>query len=329
MAGMCLKEAGDLWLTQKTWKRRKPKTIECNKGYLKALLVFFGDMPLREVHRGSLLAYQTERLKTVGPSAINHEINALSQILKQAGLWAKLKDYYGPLPEPEWQKPKVFTVEEQERIFDYAKDDPGLELAEIVFMISRNTSATGCELRLARMRSVDLSSNPPTFNISGDTTKNDIRPRLIPLNEDAETAFRRALDRAHRMGAHKPEHFIFPFRVNPSTYDPCRPASKGWLRKQTQKLRARTGVKHLRPHAWRHQLCTEMLEQGVPRDNVVGVMGWVSEKMIEAYSHTRLEAKQDAINAAQRKHPKEVAHTFMHRACPACQLNKKIIEFPR
>lgn len=301
MGSMGLREAGQLWLIQKTWKRRKPKTIECSKGHLKALLAFFGDMPLTEFHPGSLLAYQEHRMKTVGASAINHEVNALAQMLRQAGLWAKLRDYYGPIPEPEWQKPKVFTVAEQERIFDFAKDDPALELADIVFTITRNTSASGCELRLTRIRNVNLDSNPPTFNVTGDTTKNDIRPRLIPLNQEAEDAFRRALERAYRLGSHRPDHFLFPFRVNRATYDPEKPASKSWLRFQTKTLRQRTGIQHLRPHAWRHQLCTEMLEQGQPRDTVVAVMGWVSEKMVDAYCHTRLAAKQDAINAARRK----------------------------
>lgn len=316
MPGMGLREAGELWLTQKTWKRRKPKTIECSKGYLKALLIFFGDMPLGDFHPGSILAYQTERQKTVGPSCINHEVNALSQILRQAGLWAKIKDYYGPIPEPEWQKPKVFTVEEQERIFDFAKDDPNLELANIVFTITRNTSASGSELRLARLGQVEINLHPPRFRITGDTTKNDIRPRLIPLDEEAEQAFRAALDRAHRLGSHKSDHFLFPLRVNPSTYDPTRPASRSWLRKQTVLLRQRTGVEHLNPHGWRHQLCTEMLEEGQPVETVRAVFGWVSEKMIETYCHTRLDAKAAAINAARRK-PSPIPD------------GKKIIHFPQ
>jgi integrase len=304
LSAMGLKEAGEVWLSQKKWKRRKPKTIECCGGYLRALLDFYGDMPLQEFHAGSLLAYQEHRIKTVGPSAINHELNALSQILRQAGLWAKLKDYYGPLPEPQWQKPKVFTFEEQQRIFDFAKDDPGLELAELVFTITRWTSASGSELRLARLKQLSLQSNPPTFEVTGDTTKNDIRPRLIPLEPEAEDAFRRAQERAYRLGAHRDDHFIFPFRVNPNTWDPTRPASRGWLRKQSAALRALTGIKHLSPHKWRHQLCTELLELGKTRDEVIAIMGWCSEKMIETYSHTRLQAKSDTLRSLRKIGPK-------------------------
>lgn len=329
LSAMGLKEAGEVWLSQKKWKRRKPKTIECCSGYLRALLGFYGDMSLQEFHAGSLLAYQEHRIKKVGPSAINHELNALSQILRQAGLWAKLKDYYGPLPEPEWQKPKVFTFEQQQRIFDFAKDDPGLELAELVFTITRHTSASGSELRLARLRQLNLDRNPPTFEVTGDTTKNTIRPRLIPLLEEPEEAFRRAQERAYRLGAHRAEHFLFPFRVNRNTWDATRPASRGWLRKQSASLRKLTGIKHLTPHKWRHQLATEMFEAGKTRDEVIAIMGWASEKMVEIYSHARLEAKMDTLRSISKIGPRSEGHTLGHVNCPGCERNKNVISFPR
>jgi integrase len=158
--------------------------------------------------------------------------------------------------------------------------------------------------------------------VTGDTTKNTIRPRRIPLNDDAAAAFRRAIFRAARMGSHRPEHFIFCYQVNKAHWDPNRPASKSWLRNQTDKLRDRTGLPGLRPHLWRHQITTEMLEAGKPRDSVIAVCGWVSEKMIEAYCHTRIEAKQNAISAVSdlKKKPAE-----KHPAIRP----KKIIRFPQ
>lgn len=303
MSALGLREASEIWLSQKAWKRRKPKTIECCHGYIHALTSFFGDIPLNEINAGSLLAYQTARSKSVGASLINHEINALSQILKQAGLWDKIKNYYAPLAEPEWKPPKVFTFEEQQRIFSFAEDDPNLELADIVFTITRNTSASGSELRLSRIGSVSLDSKPPIFRVTGDTTKNRIRPRVIPLNDDAEKAFRRALDRAARLGAYREYHYLFPLRVNRAVWDPMRPASRSWLRKQTAKLRERSGVQHLQPHAWRHQFATELLEAGVPDQTVISLCGWVSRKMFETYGHTRIQAKLDALKVLDRIGP--------------------------
>ena len=43
-----------------------------------------------------------------------------------------------------------------------------------------------------------------------------------------------------------------------------------------------------------------MLEQGVPVENVRGVMGWVSDRMVETYSHTRLAAKQEALGVIEK-----------------------------
>jgi integrase len=297
---MTLAEAGELWLTQKVWKRRKPKTLECCRCYLNTLVGFFGEMRLSEFHAGSLRAYQAARAKKAGPSSINHELNALAQILRLAKCWGGIADYYSPLQEPEWQKPKTFTFEEQQAIFSVASESSDFELAEIVFTITRHTSACGSELRLSRIRNLNLDSTPPTFQVTGDTTKNDIRPRLLPLDPAAEKAFRRALERANRLGAHRDDDFLFPLRVNRCTWDPTKPASRSWLRKQYVRLRELTGIKHLRPHAWRHQLCTEMLEQGVPVENVRGVMGWVSDRMVETYSHTRLAAKQEALGVIEK-----------------------------
>jgi integrase len=300
-----------LWLEAKAWKRRKPKTIECNRIYLRSLLKFFGDIPLANFHAGMLREYQTERVKTVGPSAVNHETVALGGILRHAGLWSKISDYYAALPLPDWQRPKVFTQEEQESIFEAAQSDPDLELANTVFTITRNTSACGSELRLARIQNVHLETDPPTFEVTGDAAKNTVRPRVLPLNYAAEEAFRKALKRANRLGAFRPEHFLFPLRLrkisrlgsdlgyerdeNGWAWDPLRPASRSWLRKQTVRLRELTGIKHLRPHAWRHQICTELLERGAPPQSVTAIMGWCSQRMVEVYSHTRLEAKQEVI----------------------------------
>lgn len=294
-----LAEAGETWLTRKVQEHKKPKTIECCRSYLKALLTFFGDMRLYQIDAGSVIAYQSMRSKAVGPSAANHEINALAQILRQAALWGRIADSYKPLEEKEWQKPNVFTTREQELIFSNAKDDPELEVAEIAFTIMRNAGVSPSELRRTRLRDVDLDSTPPTYHVAGDATHFDVVPRLIPLNAEAQAAFRRAIERANKLGSRYREQFLFPFSFGHGYYDPTRPASKSWLRHQTKVLRERTGIKHLNPQVWRHQLCTEMLEQGIPAENVIGVLGRVSENMLEAYKHTGLGAKQEALGMAR------------------------------
>lgn len=314
MSGLSLFAAVDIWLAGKASRRLLPKTLECCRGHARALCRFFGDLPLAAFHPGHLRAYQLARLEgqgvfagqPAGPSAVNHELNALGQILRRANLWEPLREFYAPLREPEWQQPKTFTVSEEARIFSAAAADPNLELADIVFRITRNTTASGCELRGLRLRHVDLLAKPPRVAIPPEATKNDIRPRVIPLNGEALQAFVRALDRARRCGSFQPHHFLFPYRVNRRLWDPNRPASRSWLRKQAKQLRERTGVPHLRPHAFRHLAVTELLESGVPEQAVISVAGWVSRKMIEHYSHTRIEYKAEAVAVLDRKPPQPV-----------------------
>jgi integrase len=296
---MTLAEAGDIWLSGKT-KLSKPKTIESCKGQLKALRNFFGNPRLHEINAGSLVAYQEARIKTVGPSSVNHELNALQQILRHALCWGQISDSYRSLKEPEWQKPTALTHKEQQAIFAEATADPNLRLAEIAFSIMRNTGISSCELRRARFRDLDLESVLPTFHVTLDVTESDTVPRVIPLNTDAKGAFSRAVERANRLGSRYPAHFIFPYRVNRALWDPSRPASRGWLRKQMETLRERTGIQHLNSEVWRDQLCTEMLKQGIPIAHIVALLGRVSEKMVEAYKHTRLEGKQAALGVLER-----------------------------
>jgi integrase len=288
------KQASEIWLARKAERFPTPKTLECYRLYLKSLLPFFGEMRLRQIDAASVIAYQTKRSHEAGPSLVNHEVNVLSQILRLAVCWGPISDSYKPLKEREWQKPKTLTVQEQKMIFSKAKEDAGLELSEIAFAIMRNTGVTSTELRHARLRDLDLESDPPTFR-AADAPECEAIPRLVPLNAEAAEAFRRAVERAHRLGSRYREQFIFPHRVNRSLWNHTRPTSRGWLRKQTRKLRQATGIRHLSSHVWRDQLCKEMLEQGVPTDDIVGVLGHVSQKMIHAYKATSLAAKQEAL----------------------------------
>jgi hypothetical protein len=53
-----------------------------------------------------------------------------------------------------------------------------------------------------------------------------------------------------------------------------------------------------------------MLEQGIPIEKIVGTLGRVSEKMVEAYKHTRLESKQTALGVLDRARK---GHSFRAR----------------
>lgn len=316
MSSLCLVQAAEIVFSQKVQRGLKRATLESARGQINALVKFFGDMPLNEIHAGSLYAYQCDRSKVACAHTVNHELALLKKILKKAivvvdgvksTLWDPMEESYNPLKPRAWAPPKTFTVQEQQRIFDRAANDPNLELARIVFTITRNTTASGGELRGLRMRHLELNARPPRVHIPPDSTKNDVRPRVIPLNGQALEAFSMAVERANRLGSHRSEHYLFPFRINRAHWDPNKQASKSWLRKQTVRIRRDAGVPHLKPHAFRHLAVTELLESGVPEQTVIALAGWVGRNMINTYSHARIEAKAEAVRVLDRVGPtKEV-----------------------
>jgi integrase len=304
-------EAASILVMQKEARRLSKKTLESTQGQINALVKFFGDIPLRDITFASFIAYQTDRAKVACASTVNHECALLKKMLKKTTythldgsrrtLWEPIEENYSPLPADEWKPPKTFTKQEQERIFDQAAADPNLELAHIVFTITRNTTASGIELRNLRLRHLELDSDPPRVHIP--IGKNFVRPRTIPLNEPALAAFELAVARCAKLGSHLPEHFLFPFRLNRGYWNANKPASTSWLRKQSERLRKATGIDHLRPHAFRHLAVTELLESGAPEQTVVALAGWIGRRMLETYSHTRIEAKNDAVNLLNQPRP--------------------------
>jgi integrase len=290
-----LQEAGELFLKRQRQLCR-PKTIECSEGHVRRLVEFFGNIPLAQFTIAHFEHYQSSRGARCGASSVNHELNTLSRILKRVDLWYPIKKNYTSLKDREAKPLKIFTGIEQERIFRALKNNPNLELGSIVFTITRNTTASGCELRGLRLSSLELDADPPRIHIPPDSsTKNNIRPRTIPLNADALSAIKRALERAKKMGSHYPDDYLFPLRIDRATWDPKQPASRSWLRKQVVYLRELTGIDHINPHIFRHLAVTELLEQGAPEQTVIALAGWVGRKMMATYSHARIEAKSEAV----------------------------------
>ena len=50
-------------------------------------------------------------------------------------------------------------------------------------------------------------------------------------------------------------------------------------------------------HDLRHTVCTKMAENGVPESTMLSIMGHMSRKMLERYSHIRMAAKRQAVEA--------------------------------
>ena len=322
LSALPFRDASPIWIEIRRQRPLRDRTHEATRGYFNALEKFFGDVILRQIRPGHLREYQLARKANLlrvdagdvspwkqcaGNSMINHELNALSLLLRHCRLWGELKPYYHPLPVNGWSPRDVLSDENEQKLFDLGASDPSVSLAYWVAAISNNTSATGCELRGLRLKHVELNEpvidkwgvdlNPSSIYIPEDAVKNDSRPRKIPLNRTAKWAVQQCYNRALLLGACQPDHFLFPFRVKRNCYDPTRRPSRWWIRDNWNKLRELAGMPNLRPHDMRHQCITRMLEAGANRDTVMAIAGHVTEEMLEYYSHIRVQAKISVLDA--------------------------------
>ena len=120
----------EIYLTRRK-RHLSPRSLEAYKYHFRTLTSFFDpNRTLSSFHEGDLRDYQRWRSLSdtghgkAGPSLINHELGALAQILKLAGLWTPIGSYYERLPEKNCAHPKVLTAEEENRFFRFAASKP-------------------------------------------------------------------------------------------------------------------------------------------------------------------------------------------------------------
>ena len=187
------------------------------------------------------------------------------------------------------------------RIFDACRKSPQPSpyTAVIVFC---NTSLRNAELRRARWSQVDFLKEE--FWV-GEAKTAGSQGRIIPLNQAALGAFREW--RSHWPDA-KPEGYIFPterlmfkgagspekFVMTAYDVGPGKPLG-AWKRAwSTAKKQA--GVE-CRIHDLRHHFISALAQTQTPDARIQAINGHLSRKMLEHYSHVRLEAKRRAVEA--------------------------------
>lgn len=294
---LAFEEAADRWLEIKKLHIRKPRTIEMYEWYIRNLEKVFAGILLSQMHIGHVLEYQRQRRLSAGPSCVNHELNTLSQILKMAELWDLIEKHYKPLPLPNWTPPKVLTREEEEKFFRVVSGNPDWSVAYWAVSLTNNTSAMGVELRHLQLKHLFLQQEPPTIHIPDSKVKNEFRARVVPLNAVAAKQARRIVERAKKLGAWHPDHYIFPFRVKRGSYDVAKPASPYFIRSAFRSMRNVTGLDWLQPRNFRNQIITKLFESGAPDETIMSIAGHQSIRMSRYYSRIRITAKAEALNA--------------------------------
>jgi integrase len=181
---------------------------------------------------------------------------------------------------------------------------PEWETAYLAAILCLNTTARGCELKGLQWADVDLFARTLTIRKS----KTAAGERVIPLTDVAASALARLRRRAESFGTVEPSHYIFAAFVpkftfsgnkivgyNVTEFDPTTHV-KSW-RSAWRTLTKKAGLPGFRFHDLRHCAITQLAEGDTSDSTIMAIAGHVSKRMLERYSHVRMEAKRKAMGA--------------------------------
>jgi integrase len=283
-------DAADAYIVAKTATANTTRTVEFDKERLEILKRHFGDVRLALITREMIEGFQRKRrVNGASNRTVNMDVGVLRQVLKRFGHWRRLEDHVQMLSEATGKVGRALTPEEQKRLFGKATSNPEWEQVYCAAILAANTSMRGVEIKNLRRRDVDLERAVLHIRRS----KNETSHRLLPLNGPAKTAVERMLARADALGHTDPTHYLWPANQW-HQFDPTQPAKKwdtAW-----RALRDAAGLPGLRFHDLRHTVITELLEAGEPDHVVESISGHLSRRMLEHYSHIRIDAKKGALD---------------------------------
>lgn len=170
-------------------------------------------------------------------------------------------------------------------------------LLAAVVTLALNTALRKNEIRTLRWSQIDFEKRTVTV---GRAKTQAGSGRVIPLNQPAFEALAKW---AGRLVESRGEDYVFPAceaagieRKHPDRerIDPSRPI-KSWRSAWRAALK-RAGLQ-FRFHDLRHTCITKLAESQASEQTLMAISGHVSRKMIEHYSHIRMEAKRTALDA--------------------------------
>jgi integrase len=265
-----------------------PKTAELYELCLSHLKPHFGKLLLADISPDDIRAYQAARLRAgAAGRSVNMEISVLRQVLRQHKLWTRLADEVKSLKENR-DVGRALTPEEEQRLLKAAADRRYGDCALYpVVVLALNTAMRRGEILNLHWRDVDLKARTITIHRG----KTDAARRVVPLNQNAATVldFWRS-----RFPNAKPEHFVFPANEQHHT-DPTqrlKDVRSGW---RNAVRAAKLG--RLRFHDLRHTAITKLAEGQASDSTILAVAGHCSRRMLEHYSHIRMDAKRKALEA--------------------------------
>lgn len=299
-----LQEAGPSYL-----ESQRPfiaeQTYRRQRHHLRQIISFFGSYTLKQCADPDLIrAYQVQRLKRAQGDCINKELSLLKGILVRGRLWDQVSDDFRWLPVRRSTVGRALSDEMYERLFAAAQTEPTWYIAYLVAKLATNSILNPSEIFALRLSEVDLDRAMIYVRFEGKlhiAGKTRFRPRDVPLNQYALEAARLLLERAAKLGATEPLHYLIPYRVQSGLYDLTRPANG--CRTAWRKLTRSIGARGLRIKDLRHHGITVLDEHGVAKETMRSLAGHSpNSQLIDHYSHPRVEARRKAAAILEANH---------------------------
>ena len=296
------------------------ESAKAERGRAKAINRVLGGCKLASITPEDVLGYIGGRKSEgISNATINRELDVLRGVLKRAKRWQRFADEIKPLKKSEEAIGRALAHEEKMRLVRIAAARPAWESAYFAAILSLNTTCRACELKGIRWRDVDFLNG--TVNIH--RSKTAAGHRAIPLNGDAMEVVTAMRCRAEKLGDIRLDDYLF-FACENGHIDTSKPQIS-WRTAWRQLTRAvqcpscrllqapadvckeescrsemkgiRSSTAGLRFHDLRHHAITELAESQTSESVIMGIAGHVSRKMMEHYSHIRLDAKRKALDA--------------------------------
>jgi integrase len=182
--------------------------------------------------------------------------------------------------------------------------NPDWEAALMAAIVAANTACRSWEIKSLRIGDIDMSASNPKLSVKRENTKSDAGAREIELNGLALWAIRRLIERAARLGATQPYHYLLPADLSRHTkandplkgqrgHDPNR-HQQSW-RTAWRSMTQAACLPHVHFHDLRHTAITRGREQGVDIGILKAIAGHMNARMVEYYTHMGSGVKRNAV----------------------------------
>ena len=271
-------------------------TYDCNHrsasvafahGRLKQVKGILGSTLITDLTEATIRRYMKARHEQgVCGRTINAEVGELSRAVGKlwSVLWPRVRK-----AEERKDVGKALTPEEERRLIEAAYQTRS-PIAGTSVRMGLLTGMRPGEVTKGQWVQVDFERRVVTV---GEAKSEAGTGRQIPMNGELyELLKAHAKWYTERFGEIRPEWYLFPF--GKATNDPTRPTTT--LKTAWNTIRGKAGV-DCRLHDLRHTVATKLAEAGVPESTMLALLGHMSRSMLERYSHVRMTAKRQAVEA--------------------------------